>query len=149
MHVLAALTLVKLMISNPAVNNWQLTPLLLLFLLLEPLVPCVVPVHNCLCIRPGAHVSSLGGEGCEMDVSEEVISHLRHVHQARDTYCSLHSSNLRATHLGWNRRGRHPLSHRIWLYLLHDNRACAVLRHGHDQPEEPARAFAEPAGLHD
>ena len=45
-----------------------------------------------------------------MDVSEEVISHLRHVHQVKDTYCSLHSSNLRATYLGWNRRGCHPLS---------------------------------------
>ena len=45
-----------------------------------------------------------------MDVSEEVISHLRHVHQVRDTYCSLHSSNLRATYLGWNQRGCHPLA---------------------------------------
>ena len=44
-----------------------------------------------------------------MDVSEGVINHLRHVHQAKDTYCSLNTSNLRSIHLCWT-RSRHPLA---------------------------------------
>ena len=44
-----------------------------------------------------------------MDVSEVVISHLRHVYQAKDTYCSLNTSSLRSAHLRWT-QSRHPLA---------------------------------------